>query len=484
MSEQLDIYTYALMKGASFKVGSMGREWIARCIVPGCSSQHDAFSVQPEGKFTGRWAGYGAWMCRKCWDSKEEVIVEHGPERGARRKRGWGTIADLVMRCEGMNYKEAERFILEFEGKTVPIAARPPLIERKSDEQWFAESREYLRLVRQGTDDDKELIERYLASRGLTLETARLLGFGFSLDKVRLEDGSLREIPFLVIPWYKDKAAGTLYRKIGRRNLHEPRPEEEPKYKVRWQSDNDMLYLGETLLEQKRPTFLVESELCAATILQEAGDLVNVVATGSAIHGKGAVTEARLRRQPFVFVAFDTDEDGEKASKHWLGKLDSTKSIRYKPLAHDVNEMHTRGLSVRKWVEDGLTFFAPHLLPKPVVTYEHLVTEEIERVCSLARELQWEGLYWHDYHHCLSASGMVTLEEYSRRMRACLEDREDDAFDFALDDLAWIQFHLSNRKQAPQDRLTGDAYQRAVSRAMRELREKFAPYEEQQEQIA
>lgn len=359
MSEQkLDVYTYAAMKGAHFSVARTGTEWMSPCINPHCSSQHDAFSVQPEGKLTGRWASYGAWMCRKCWDPSEIIIVEYGPERGSRRKRGWGTIADLVMLCEQIKFREAERFILEYEGQTIPMTSRPRLQARKTDEVWFAESVDYLSKLQHVTQSERELVHTYLASRGLTVESAKRLGLGYSLDKVKLEDGTFREIPFLVIPWYKDRAANTLYRKIGRRNLHNPLPGDEPKYKTRWQSDNDMLYLGETLLTHKRPTFLVESELDAATVLQEAGDLVNVVATGSVIHGKGPVTESRLRRQPFVFVSFDADADGEKASDYWLGKLDSIKSVRYRPLMHDANQMLTSGLSVRKWVEAGLSLFA------------------------------------------------------------------------------------------------------------------------------
>lgn len=364
MSEQkLDTYTYAVMKGADFSVGIRGIEWVARCIVPGCSSQHDAFSVQPEGKQIGRWAGYGAWMCRKCWDPSEMVTVQYGLDRGTLRKRGWGSLADLVMRCEGMTYREAERFILEYEGAPIPLTERPVLTARKSDDVWFAEILQYLQDSQSVSEQDKELLHTYLVSRGLTLPTALQLGYGFSRDNVKLKDGTYRHIPFLVIPWYKDKAANTLYRKVNRRNLHTPLPWDEPKYKAIWQSENNPLYLGESLLTNKRPTFLVESELDAATVLQEAGDLVNVVGTGTAKGSRNAVNAARLRRQPFVFVAFDDDEDGEQASEHWMGELNATKCVRYKPLLHDANEMHTQGMSVRKWVEAGLAYFV--VAPQP-----------------------------------------------------------------------------------------------------------------------
>lgn len=359
-SQELDVYSYAASKGAQYKTGGIGKEWVARCVNPQCSSRNDAFSVQPAGKLTGRWAGRGAWMCRKCWDPSEIVTV-----RGTRRKRGWGNILDLVMLCEGMEYIKALRFIEEYEGVVIPLEQRPKLREKKTDEQWFREASEYLSNARYAGQEEQELVLNYLALRGLTIETAQRLGFGYSLDPVPLDDGSFRKIPFLVIPWYKDE--NTLYRKINRRNLHNPLPVDESKYRLRAECDRDMLYLGESLLREKRPTFLVESELDAATILQEAGNLVHVVATGSVDHGKSPVSEMRLRRQPFVFISFDADESGEKASAYWQSKLD--RCIRYKPLLHDANAMHVKGLSVRAWVEAGLAYYCASPI-RPVLSVE------------------------------------------------------------------------------------------------------------------
>lgn len=382
MNDQLDTYTYAMSKGVQFSTGTRGIEWIGPCPVPGCSSRHDAFSVQPEGKSTGRWAEYGAWMCRKCWDPSETVTVEHGPDRGMQRKRGWGTLADLVMACEGMTYGEAHQFILAYEGVIVPLASRPALQKPKTDEVWFAESIEYLAGIQRTDAYGRELVANYLASRGLTVETAQRLGLGYSVDTIRLKDGTFLKAPFLVIPWYKNKEEGTLYRTINRRYLT-LLPGNNDKYRVRAGSTKDALYLGECLRTAKRPTFLVESELDAATILQEAGDLVNVCATGSVDGGRNAVNEVRLRRQPFVFISFDTDAAGEGASEHWFNQLDGTKRMRYRPLMHDANEMHTTpGLSVRQWVEAGLAAYyvspsehivAPSQQPTPLQgDVEHL----------------------------------------------------------------------------------------------------------------
>ena len=63
---KLNVYDYALEKGVKLSVGIHGKEWVGRCPNPQCSSQHDAFSVQPEWKLTGRWAGHGAWTRLDC----------------------------------------------------------------------------------------------------------------------------------------------------------------------------------------------------------------------------------------------------------------------------------------------------------------------------------------------------------------------------------------------------------------------------------
>lgn len=362
MSEQtFNVYTYASGKGVAWSTGTYGKEWIGRCPNPQCSSQHDAFSVQPEGKGTGWWAGYGAWKCRKCWDTEEMVTQRDGTTR----QRGWGSIIDLVKRCEGMNYKEAESFILARANGDIAPTAQPhaPTAQttpkRMTDEAWMNKYTAYVEQSRHVTAEQHTRVVSYLESRGLSIDTAKMLGFGSTIDRVRTRSGEWRDIPFLVIPWLNSD--GMLTRCVNRRNLHTPLPDDEEKYMVVGGSEKTDIsfYMGQCLLQKKRPTFLVESELDAATVLQEAGDLVNVVATGSAKGCKNALNASRLHRQPFVFVAFDDDDEGEKASTYWIGKLDAAKSVRYRPLMHDANEMHTCGRSVRQWVMNGLHYVAP-----------------------------------------------------------------------------------------------------------------------------
>ncbi|HEY7417347.1 MAG TPA: toprim domain-containing protein [Ktedonobacteraceae bacterium] len=417
------VYEYALEKGAQFSTAKMGIEWMSRCLVPGCSSQQDAFSVQPEGKLTGRWAGYGAWMCRKCWDPSEIIV-----DSGVPRKRGWGSIIDLVMACEHMTYAEAEEYVRSrgsapSDTSGAAHQGRSPM----SDEAWYEKFVSYTAEAWK----QRECIAAYCATRGLKPETVSFLKFGFSVDPVKMKDGTFCRIPFLVIPWHKED--GSLYRKINRRNLHDPLPDDEDKYRVVQGCQHDELYLGYMLKQHKRPTLIVESELCAATIWQEAGDLVNVVATGSADHGRNVKNEARLRRQPIVFVAFDADAKGDEASKYWIEKLrDGTKCVRYRPLMHDVNEMHVSGMNVRKWIETGI---AVHCAP----------TEEIEpllaQVRSLARQIQQNSLYW--YMPYGGRQEPVSVEEYCRRAQDCATSFHD-----GIEDELHIQIRRFLRKCA------------------------------------
>jgi DNA primase len=66
-----------------------------------------------------------------------------------------------------------------------------------------------------------------------------------------------------------------------------------------------------------KPWQIVESELDALLLAQEAGHLVNVAAMGSASYRPDAVTWAKLTAAPLVLVSLDFDEAGNKAACQW-----------------------------------------------------------------------------------------------------------------------------------------------------------------------
>ncbi|MEM3460246.1 MAG: toprim domain-containing protein, partial [Candidatus Micrarchaeaceae archaeon] len=118
----------------------------------------------------------------------------------------------------------------------------------------------------------------------------------------------------IVIPWF---VHGEIWRINIRRPLS-PRQIEagEPKYvgPAGWRN---CLYNVDAL-DGERPAMLVEGELDALAVWQEAADVALAVATGSAGGGRSGGWLGRLAYAPLVLVAFDADDAGDKASAYWL----------------------------------------------------------------------------------------------------------------------------------------------------------------------
>jgi hypothetical protein len=100
------------------------------------------------------------------------------------------------------------------------------------------------------------------------------------------------------------------------------------------------------------PVVLVEGELDALAVLQEAEDLVSPVATGSASGARRERWRTLLAEAPAVLVSFDEGEAGERASEVWKAALPN--AIRWPPHADDTGEMLQQGRSLRTWVRCGL----------------------------------------------------------------------------------------------------------------------------------
>jgi hypothetical protein len=112
-------------------------------------------------------------------------------------------------------------------------------------------------------------------------------------------------------------------------------------------------------LEAGRPALLVEGELNALTVQQEAGDLITPVGTGTTSWARELRWLMRLGACSLVLQGFDADDDpakGDKAAGWWLDAL-GPMALRWRAWGNDANAMLQAGGDVRGWVQAGLEAF-------------------------------------------------------------------------------------------------------------------------------
>jgi DNA primase len=125
----------------------------------------------------------------------------------------------------------------------------------------------------------------------------------------------------------------------------------EPRYVVVSGSRNTLF--GVDTLKPNAPAMLVEGVLDALSVLQEAGDLLAIVATGSTTGGRLERWIGRLALASMILVAFDADAGGDTAAAWWLKAL-GTRAKRWRPYWDDANAMLQAGIDIRTWVREGL----------------------------------------------------------------------------------------------------------------------------------
>lgn len=321
------------------KAATHGGEWAGPC--PFCGG-HDRFLVWP---FRGE---YGGWWCRQCGRGGDRIayLVETGriTPRQAGRMRHGEQVADLPVR---RLRREPER--------TSKSIAVPP------NDQWQARGKAFTALAEAALWSATGLQAlTWLRQRGLRDETVRGARLGYN-ERDRWEAGILwgleadmvsgsrkpRQVWLprgIVMPWFFN---GSLWRLNVRRPV---KPGEEPKC-IGPAGFSNGLYGADALMPGKAAV-IVEGELDALTILQEAGDLVVPVATGGVSGSRRARWIASLALCPVVLVAFDADTPGESARRYWLQHLDN--GVYWRPPWGDANQLMQDGASVRGWVCAGL----------------------------------------------------------------------------------------------------------------------------------
>lgn len=160
------------------------------------------------------------------------------------------------------------------------------------------------------------------------------------LSPAQYAKGCVRVPNGILIPWFE----GTTIWKLAIK-----RPGEEMDYGQVLGSAEGLYNISS--VQYEKPSMLVEGEFDALSVMQEAGDLVSVVATGSAARGRSPRWTAELSQASFLIQAFDDDEGGERGAEHWLSVYE--KCFRFQPMFYkDPNDMlkNLSGEELRNWV--------------------------------------------------------------------------------------------------------------------------------------
>lgn len=212
-------------------------------------------------------------------------------------------------------------------------------------------------------EDNPRCPRPFLAERGLTRETIQEAGLGWNpwtkwedretwaLPRALRNDGKEKKLWLptgLVIPLYAEE-------KILRIRIRRSEPGDGPRYVVIPGSDLRPMILG------TGPVWvIVESELDALLIKQEAGDLAGVIALGAAQVRPDVDTDRALRAAGLILVALDADEAGARQAWGFWKRAYPTAKRWPVPVGKDPSEAKQAGLNLREWVKAGLSGIVDH----------------------------------------------------------------------------------------------------------------------------
>ncbi|WP_235896698.1 hypothetical protein [Oceanidesulfovibrio marinus] len=316
---------------------------------------------------------------------------------------------------EGLGFKEAcrkagvereyqaprqslrERLTRSSASRSGHVQAWEPVRHELPPERWQEKAGGFAAWCASNLEGSRLLLDWLEEARGLRLETIRRFNLGWNpgekgrdlyrqvthwgLPFERNERGKERSIWLpvgLTIPVYSCPDSVELVRvKIRRPKRSDGLPadvatpyedgpgwaRQAPYVAVRGSSDHTFV-----LHPESRVFVVVESELDALLLAQDAGDIAGAVALGSATAKPDATATELLRRAGCILVALDAGKEpggdpGEAAAwQWWLPQFPNAERWPV-PAGKDPNEARLAGVDLREWVLAGL----PTALARSVV---------------------------------------------------------------------------------------------------------------------
>lgn len=323
--------------------GTRGGEYASACPVCGGSDRFRVWPSQNEG---------GKWWCRQCNKGGDRIQYLRDL-RGKSYKE-----ACLILDIEPAGRKAIRNTTPKCSPKSswTPAAISPPCSSWTTNALSFltwAESQLYLGKFSH--------VVAWLNGRGLTVETIKGARLGWNpknwwvrreewgLFPETKEDGSEKKL------WIPEGLVIPCFRKceIQRIRIRRPNPDASPKYYFLPGSANSSMLMGKPELAY----VVVESELDSLLIDQEAGDLIQSVALGSANIRPDSEVTRLLTGAELVLVALDSDDAGGKGSWQWW--MQAFPNARRWPVlkGKDPTEAHQNGFKIRSWISAALEKF-------------------------------------------------------------------------------------------------------------------------------
>ncbi len=311
------------------------------CPCPHCGGT-DRFCIWPVQ------GGHGRYWCRQC--------ERHG---------------DAIQFCRdflGLSFSEACRKVgmtpLTYSRKGSKALVREKSVPQPSSppsEEWIERANSFVECCGQNLKNDADalaLVER----RGIQAGTAVEFGIGFNpttrwdqrsrwgLPEEFRDDGKAKTVWLpagLTVPAWQPDGSGVNKLKI--RRAEWVLGDRYPKYVEVSGSCRQFAIYGDRTL----PVIVVESELDAILIQQEAGDFCCAVANGGVGKRPDLEVHTLLAAAPRVLLSLDFDEAGTKGCGFWLREYSNTK-LWPVPHSKSPGDAFVQGVDLHEWIQLGL----------------------------------------------------------------------------------------------------------------------------------
>jgi DNA primase len=315
-----------------------GGEYTGAC--PFCGGQ-DRFRIWPEAK------GGGRYWCRKCGKKGDAIQYLRDKDglsyRDACMKLGVAPAMNHSAKVSRIKKKVA------FEEKHEPPG-----------DKWQHYAGLYIETFQEWLwKEEVENARDFLYGKGISDESIKSAGLGWNplarylsreewgIPVEMKPDGKPKKLWIpkgLVIPCYANE-------RIIRLRVRCADPDKYSKYVLIPGSDMRPMVWN----TDKKVVVIVESELDGLLLHQEAGDLVEVVALGSAQAKPDQETHDLLQMADWILIALDSDDAGAKAAWTYWPETYGCKVKRWPCIkGKDPSEAWANELDIRAWVMAGL----------------------------------------------------------------------------------------------------------------------------------